>query len=82
MEVLIGLVLAVLLFVGVSYLLPGEVSVARSITINAPADKIFPLVNDLEAAQKWSPWARRDPDSRAVIFSRSGKEAFATAFPI
>ncbi len=61
----IVIVLAVLL-VGIAYLLPREVSVARSIDINAPASKIFPHFNDLSATEAWSPWLERDPEVKVT----------------
>lgn len=55
-------------FLGGAYLLPQTVSVARSTVINAPAEAIFPQINDLRATQTWSPWLDRDPDVQ-VTFS-------------
>lgn len=40
---------------------PNSFRVQRSVTINAPAEKIFPQVNDLRAQQTWSPWEAKDP---------------------
>jgi hypothetical protein len=40
---------------------PDAFRVQRSITIKAPAEKIFPQVNDLRAQQSWSPWEAKDP---------------------
>ncbi len=57
----IVVVLAIVL-IGGAYLLPREVSVARSVQIDAPAEAIFPHVNSLKAAAQWSPWLDRDPD--------------------
>lgn len=55
----IGLILlAIILF---SFLLPREVSVSRSITVDAPIDRVFEQVNDLRNWEKWSPWKRMDP---------------------
>jgi len=52
------LILALILF---SFLLPKEVTVSRSITIDAPIDRVFDQVNDLRNWEKWSPWKRMDP---------------------
>lgn len=52
------IILALILF---SFLLPREVSVSRSITINAPMYRVFDQVNDLRNWEKWSPWKRMDP---------------------
>ncbi|MEP6646269.1 MAG: SRPBCC family protein [Saprospiraceae bacterium] len=52
------LILAIILF---SFLLPKEVTISRSITINAPIDRVFDEINDLRNWEKWSPWKRMDP---------------------
>lgn len=40
---------------------PDTFKVERSTTIAAPADRLFPLINDLQAFNTWSPYARKDP---------------------
>jgi uncharacterized protein YndB with AHSA1/START domain len=40
---------------------PDTFRIARSITIAAPPDSIYPLLSDLREAQRWSPYERRDP---------------------
>lgn len=40
---------------------PDSFRVERSIVIDAPAEKIFPLVADLRAFTRWSPYEARDP---------------------
>jgi Polyketide cyclase / dehydrase and lipid transport len=40
---------------------PDSFRIERSITINAPAERIFPLINDFRGWTAWSPWANRDP---------------------
>ena len=45
-----------LTFLVVGLLLPDAVGLSRTIEIAAPPEKIFPLVNDLRAFQRWSPW--------------------------
>jgi hypothetical protein len=39
---------------------PDDFRMERSIVINAPAEKIFPLVNDLGQWGAWSPWEKKD----------------------
>lgn len=60
------IVVVAVLFVGIAFLLPREVSVARSIEINAPASEIFPHFNNLSATQAWSPWLERDPNVKVT----------------
>ena len=57
------IVVVVVLFAAVGMLLPREVAVARSITIDAPPDAVFPHVNSLKATEAWSPWLSRDPET-------------------
>ena len=52
----------------IAFALPREVHVSRSISIDAPPDEVFPLVNSLQEGQKWSPWLSLDPETR-VAFS-------------
>ena len=60
---LLGIVAVLaILFVGIGMLLPRDVTVARSIEIDAPPDAVFPYVNSLKATQEWSPWLERDPN--------------------
>ena len=40
---------------------PDSFRVERSITINAPAAAIFPLIDDYRRWTAWSPWESRDP---------------------
>jgi hypothetical protein len=41
--------------------LPNDFRVARSTSINAPPEKIFPLINDLKSFNQWNPFAKQDP---------------------
>lgn len=63
--------LAAVVVIG-GFLLPREVTVTRTVEIDAPAEAIFPHVNSLKATQAWSPWLSIDPDV-AVTFD--GPEA-------
>lgn len=40
---------------------PDDFRIERSIVINAPADKIYPLIADFKAWGAWSPWEKKDP---------------------
>ncbi len=57
--VLAGIVALILILLIV---LPSNVHVERSITINAPAEKAFEQVNELKNWNNWSPWNKIDPD--------------------
>jgi hypothetical protein len=40
---------------------PDSFRVQRTVLINAPSDKVSPLVNDLKAFATWSPFDKKDP---------------------
>lgn len=46
---------------------PDTFRVARSTGIKAPAEKIFPLINDLQAMKGWSPYEKKDPTMQRVF---------------
>jgi uncharacterized protein YndB with AHSA1/START domain len=62
--------LAVLVIGG--YMLSPKFTVSRSITINAPADKVYALVANPHAWTQWSVWNQRDP---AMQIEYSGPES-------
>ena len=64
--------LGILLVVG--FVLPSKVHVERSITINAQPRKIYPLISNFHAWEKWSPWAKLDPDAKYKITGRGAKQ--------
>lgn len=51
-------VVAVLLFATTR---PDTFRVQRAAVINAPPEKIFPLIEDFHAWGGWSPWEKKDP---------------------
>jgi Polyketide cyclase / dehydrase and lipid transport len=56
------LVLALIVGVlGYAVTKPDSFRVQRNATIKAPAEKIFPLINDFKQWAAWSPWEKRDP---------------------
>jgi hypothetical protein len=65
----VALIVVVLLAVSLAGVLayaatkPDTFRVQRAATIKAPADKIFPLINDLRAQSTWSPF-EKDPDMK------------------
>ncbi|MDP2323320.1 MAG: SRPBCC family protein [Gammaproteobacteria bacterium] len=55
---------------------PNTFSVSRSISIRAPAERIFPLINDLRSFTTWSPYEKKDPAmTRAFSDPESGPGA-------
>jgi uncharacterized protein YndB with AHSA1/START domain len=51
---------------------PDSFRVARSLTITAPPDKLFPLINDLRAFNRWNPFERKDPGTGTHAGATSG----------
>jgi uncharacterized protein YndB with AHSA1/START domain len=40
---------------------PDTFRIARSAVIDAPPERVYPLINDLHEWERWSPWAKLDP---------------------
>lgn len=57
------LVLALALLAG-AMLLPSNVHVERSVTIERPPSVVYSVLNDFHHFQTWSPWSERDPNAR------------------
>ncbi|MNR76068.1 Polyketide cyclase / dehydrase and lipid transport [compost metagenome] len=43
---------------------PDTFRVERSVTIKAPPEKVFALINDLHSWTTWSPYEKKDPDMK------------------
>ena len=55
---------------------PATFSVRRSAVMQAPAEAIFPLINNFHQWAKWSPWENKDPAmKRDYSGAESGKGA-------
>ena len=68
--VIIGLILAL------AATKPDTFAMERSIIINAPPEKIMPLVSDFHNWPTWSPWERLDPNmQRTFSGAPNGKGA-------
>ncbi len=58
----VALVLGALYAVG-AFLLPNNLEVTRTATVERPRASVFAMVNDLRIAKEWSPYYARDPDA-------------------
>jgi uncharacterized protein YndB with AHSA1/START domain len=56
------LVVAILGLLAYASTRPDTFRVQRAAAIKAPPERIFPLVNDLQAWRNWSPYERKDPE--------------------
>ena len=55
---------------------PGTFQVQRTVNIQAPPEKIFPLINDYHNWPAWSPWEKLDPNmNRTLSGPASGQGA-------
>jgi uncharacterized protein YndB with AHSA1/START domain len=55
---------------------PDSFSVHRAIDIAAPAERVFPLIDDFHRWGAWSPWENKDPAmQRSFTGAASGKGA-------
>ncbi len=70
----IGLVVAVLGFLGFIATRPSTYQVSRSITVAAPADVALAQVSDFHKWNAWSPWEKLDPAMKKT-FDGSGNGA-------
>ena len=68
----IGLALLAVLVLVVAYaaIQSPNYKVSREITINAPAEKVFPYLNTSKLADQWGPWKEQDPSVK-ITFSGS-----------
>ena len=46
---------------------PDSFQVQRTATIQAPPEKIFPLINDFNRWNAWSPWEKKDPGMKRTF---------------
>lgn len=57
--IIIGVLIAIVLVLAATK--PDSFRLERSATIDAPPEKIFPLLNDFHRWGEWSPWEKLDP---------------------
>jgi effector-binding domain-containing protein len=61
-RILTAIVVVLVLAVIVGLLLPRQVRVERSVSINRPASMVYAVVNSFQLFPKWSPWQELDPN--------------------
>ena len=67
---------------------PDTFRLQRSMTINAPADKVFPFINDFHHWPSWSPWEKMDlgmkktlsgsPQGKGAVYEWDGNKDVGT----
>ena len=73
---LVVIVVLLALLVGGGLLLSPKFSLSRTVTVNAPPEKIYALVADPRGWKQWSAWNQRDP---AMAIEYSGPASGAGA---
>ena len=71
-RILLGLVALVVLLVCIAFVLPSEAHVERSLAIEAPAERIYPLIANFKENNKWSPWHALDPEMKQTFTGEDG----------
>ena len=72
--VILAIAIAVVLIIAATK--PATFRVQRSTSIKAPAEKVFPLINDFHQWTTWSPYEHKDPAlKRTYSGAESGKGA-------
>jgi Polyketide cyclase / dehydrase and lipid transport len=59
--ILLILIVGLLLVLGYAATRPDSFRIERSISIKAPPEKVFGLINDFQKWALWSPWDKKDP---------------------
>ena len=59
--IIVALIVALLIYAATR---PDTFRLQRSITMNAPPGRVFPLINDFHQWPLWSPWEKMDPNMR------------------
>ena len=79
---MIGIALAVTVGVvlAVAATRPNDLRVQRSASIKAPAEKIFPHINDLHAFNTWNPFNKKDPNVKGSYSGAVSGAGAAYAF--
>ena len=66
-QVLLLLAIALTIFFAYVAARPAAFSISRTAVIPAPPANVFALVNDFRQWDRWSPWAKLDPNSKATF---------------
>jgi polyketide cyclase/dehydrase/lipid transport protein len=74
--VAVALAIAIAIVLILAATKPATFSVRRATTVKAPAEKIFPLINDFRQWGSWSPYENKDPAmKRTYSGAASGRGA-------
>lgn len=83
-KILLGLlgliVLGVVILGALVAFVPTDFALEREVVINMPKDKVFTYVKSLKNQEKWSAWAKKDPNSKYTYTGTDGEVGFITAW--
>lgn len=65
--ILIAIPVVIVVLLLIIAMQPADFRVARTITIAAPPEAIFPNVNELKKWDAWSPWMKLDPEAKSTF---------------
>ncbi len=75
-KIVVGIVVLIAAALAYAATKPDTMHVQRSISIDAPADRVYPLISDFRQWPRWSPWENLDPAmTRTLSGPPSGKGA-------
>ncbi|MGE0589379.1 MAG: SRPBCC family protein [Cyclobacteriaceae bacterium] len=67
-KIIIGIGVLVVIILAIAYIMPGQIEVSKSISINAPAAYVFEEINDLKKNPDWSYWNNLYKDNMTVSY--------------
>ena len=67
LKMLMAIVAVIVLVLGVAATRPATFHIERSLTMAAPPEKVFALINDLHAWPRWAPQDREDSTMKRVF---------------
>jgi len=67
-KILIGIGVLVVIVLLIGFMMPGQIELSKSISINAPAEYAFEEINDLKKNPEWSYWNSLYKDNMTVTY--------------
>ena len=72
-KALLGLVVALVLFLGFVATREGKFHYERSAVINAPVEKIYPYISNFKNGTQWNPYDMKDPNMKRTFTGNDGE---------
>jgi hypothetical protein len=67
-RVIVAVFILIVALVVVGFVLPSQYAVRRSIVVQAPPERLYPLVATPKRWAEWSVWTKRDPAMKITYF--------------